>query len=69
MQNQDRLTNLLSTHWQMHQPKMYQQFLQENRLQEELEIAAENFTDMLSDLLVNQKMSYNQAWEMRQQRC
>ena len=52
MSDQDSLINLLSNHWQKHQPKMYQRFLQENRLQQELEAAAEPFAEMLYELIV-----------------
>ncbi|HLG63103.1 MAG TPA: hypothetical protein VKY19_14280 [Ktedonosporobacter sp.] len=64
MQNQDILTNLLLTHWQKHQPKMYQQFQKENCLQEELEKTAETMSDRLHNLTVIQKLPYNQAQEI-----
>ena len=64
MHNQDKLTSLLLKHWQKHQPKMYQQFQQENRLQEELERTAETMSDRLYELIVIQKLPDNQAWEI-----
>lgn len=64
MHTQDRLTSLLSNHWQSYLPKMYRQFQQENRLQEELETAAEAMSDRLYELRVIQKLSDNQAWEI-----
>ena len=64
MLNRDVLINLLLKHWQTHQPKMYQQFQQENRLQEELEAAAERYAESLFDLTVVKKVPYPAAEEM-----
>lgn len=64
MPNRDVLINLLLNHWQQHLPKMYQQFLREDRLQKELERAAEATSDRLHELIVIQKLSDNRAWEI-----
>lgn len=64
MHNQDRLINFLSNRWQKHQPKMYRQFIEEHRLPEELEKAAESYAERLHELVVVKKIPYLMAEEM-----
>ena len=64
MENQDRLSNLILTHWRNYQPKMLAQFERDGRLEKELNATAEAMAEMLYDLTVVQKLSYHQAWEI-----
>src|SRR5579875_2808345 len=64
MYTHDKLTSLLLNQWQKHQPRMYRQFQQENRLQEELEKTAEIMSNRLRELIVIQKLPDNQAQEI-----
>jgi len=64
LQSNDRLTSLIFTHWRNYRPKMLAQFRAENRLNMELEAAAQGFADLLYELTVVQKMSYQAAWEI-----
>jgi len=64
MNYQDRLSNLILTHWQNYHPKMVAQFQKENRLEAELEATAQRFNDLLYNLTVEQKLDYKTAWEV-----
>jgi len=64
MNSHDKISSLILTHWQKYQPTMLAQFQQENRLEAELEATAEQFAEMLYDLMVMKKMPYQSAWEM-----
>jgi hypothetical protein len=64
MPDHDRLSSLILNHWSRYHPSMLAQLKQQNRLQEELEKTAEQFTDLLYELVSVRKMEYHQAWEM-----
>jgi hypothetical protein len=64
MPDHDRLCSLILEHWSRYHPSMLAQLKQQNRLQEELEEAAEQFADLLFELVSVRKMEYHQAWEL-----
>src|SRR2546428_4178779 len=64
MNNRDKLSNLILTHWQQYHPRMLAQLQQENRLEEELQATAESFDDLMYSLVVEKKMDYQRAWEI-----
>jgi hypothetical protein len=59
----DRLSKLILVHWQLYHPKMLLRLQQENRLKQALEETAEQFSDLLYDL-ISRGMEYHQAWEL-----
>lgn len=63
MPDHDRLSSLILNHWSRYHPSMLAQLKQQNRLHQELEKTAEQFTDLLYQLVSVQKMEYHQAWE------
>ena len=60
----DILRSLILTHWHNYHPKMVAQFKRENRLETELETTAEQFSDLIYSLVIEQKMDYSAAWEI-----
>ena len=64
MEERDRLSSLILTHWSRYHPKMLRELRQQNRLQQMLEETAERFTDILYDLTAVRKMDHHQAWEI-----
>jgi hypothetical protein len=64
MPEHDRLSSLVLAHWQRYHPKMLRQLQQENRLEQELEKTAQEFSDLLFNLISVKKMEYHQAWEI-----
>jgi len=64
MPDRDRLSSLILDHWSRYHPSMLAQLKHENRLQEELEKTANQFADLLYELVSVQKMEYHQAWEL-----
>ena len=64
MQNHDRLSNLILEHWSRYHPSMLAQLKRENQLERVLEETAEQFTDLLYQLVSVKKMEYHQAWEL-----
>ena len=64
MAEHDRLSSLLLDHWSRYHPSMLAQLKQQNRLQEELKKTAEQFADLIYELVSVQKMEYHQAWEL-----
>jgi hypothetical protein len=64
MADRDRLSNLILEHWSRYQPSMLAQLRQENRLEQVLEETAQQFSDLLYDLVSVRKMEYHQAWEI-----
>ena len=60
----DLLSSLILTHWRNYQPTMLAQFKKENRLEAELEATANQFSDLIHQLVVIEKMSYPAAWEI-----
>ena len=61
---QDRLSNLILSHWKRHQPTMLLQFCLTNRLEKELTETAGQFSNLLHQLVSVEKMAYHQAWEI-----
>jgi hypothetical protein len=64
MPDHDRLSNLILTHWSRYHPSMLAQLRQENRLDQVLEETAQQFADLMYDLVLVKKMESHQAWEM-----
>ena len=64
MPDHDRLSNLILTHWSRYHPSMLAELRQQNRLEEQLEATAEQFTDLLYELVSVKKLEYHQAWEL-----
>jgi hypothetical protein len=64
MANRDRLSSLILEHWTRYHPSMLFQLQLEGRLQEELEKTADQFTDLLYELVAVKGMEYHQAWEL-----
>jgi hypothetical protein len=64
MPEHDRLSNLILAHWSRYQPSMLAKLRGQNRLEEELENTAEQFTDLLYELVSVKKMEHHQAWEL-----
>jgi len=64
MNNRDKLSNLILTHWQRYHPTMLAQFQRENRLEAELEATAQQFADLMYELVAVRKMQYHAAWEI-----
>jgi hypothetical protein len=64
MAEHDRLSSLILEHWSLYHPSMLVQLKQENRLKEVLEETAEQFADLLFNLISVEKMEYHQAWEL-----
>jgi hypothetical protein len=60
----DRLSSLILDHWERYHPSMLVQLKRENRLEKVLEETAEQFTDLLYQLVSVEKMEYHQAWEI-----
>ena len=64
MPDHDRLSNLVLTHWSLYHPSRLARLKQENRLEAELEQTAQQFADLMYELVSVRKMEYNQAWEL-----
>ena len=64
MRNHDRLSNLLLEHWSRYHPSMLARLKREGRLERELEKTAQQFADLLYELISEKKMAYAQAWEL-----
>ena len=67
MPQQNELTPLglkILDHWKLHRPKMVQELIRENRLQEAVFAAQELTTDLLHELAITKKMDYQMAWEI-----
>ena len=52
------------THWQTYHPTMYQELVQTDTLDERLDAAALQFTDLLYTLVIVHQMEYAAAWEI-----
>jgi hypothetical protein len=64
MAEHDRLSSLILDHWSRYHPSMLARLKRENQLEKVLEETAEQFTDLLYQLVSVQKMEHNQAWEI-----
>jgi hypothetical protein len=64
MPDHDRLSSLILGHWTRYHPSMLVQLQLEGRLQQELEETAEQFSDLMYELISVNKMEYHQAWEI-----
>jgi hypothetical protein len=64
MEDHDALSSLILEHWSRYQPKMLAELRSQNRLQQTLEETAEQFTDLLYELVSVKKMEYVQAWDI-----
>ena len=64
MSGHDRLSSLILEHWSRYHPSMLAQLSRENRLERTLEETAQNFADLLYDLVSVKKIEYHQAWEL-----
>lgn len=64
MPDRDRLSNLVLTHWSRYHPSMLARLKREGRLERELEKTAQQFADLLYELIAVKKMAYDQAWEL-----
>jgi hypothetical protein len=64
MPEHDRLSSLILEHWSRYHPRMLAQLRQEKRLEQVLEETAQQFSDLLYDLVSVKKMEYHQAWEL-----
>ncbi len=56
MAEHDRLSSLLLEHWSRYHPSMLARLKQQKRLQEELEKTAEQFADLIYELVSVQKI-------------
>jgi len=64
MRNHDRLSSLILGHWSRYHPSMLARLKREGHLERELEKTAQQFADLLYELISVKKMAYHQAWEM-----
>lgn len=64
MPDHDRLSSLILAHWQTYRPSMLAQLQQQNRLETALEETAEQFTDLMYELVSVNKLPHHQAWEI-----
>jgi hypothetical protein len=64
MPDHDRLSSLILEHWSLYHPSMLAQLKRENQMEKVLEETADQFTDLLYQLVSVQKIEYHQAWEM-----
>lgn len=53
----------IKAHWKRHRPKMYAELEKAGKLEESVYQAQERTSDLM-DSLLDQKLSYDQAWEM-----
>jgi hypothetical protein len=60
----DRLSKMILVHWNLYHPKMVLRLQRENKLEQALEETAEQFNDLLYDLISIRRMEYHQAWEL-----
>jgi hypothetical protein len=60
----DRLSKMILVHWQLYHPKMVLRLQRENKLEQALEETADQFNDLLYELIAVRKMEYHQAWEL-----
>jgi hypothetical protein len=56
--------NLILTHWRTYHPKMVAEMERENRLDEAVSSTAEQFTELMYTLVVEQGMDYSAAKEI-----
>jgi len=59
-----QLRNLLLTHWQTYHPTMYQELVQTNTLEAHLNAIAEQWCDLMYDLVTVKGMDYAAAREI-----
>lgn len=64
MDEMNRLGDLILKHWKTHRPEVVQELERTNQLQAVLRQAAEQTGDLLFNLIVEQKMEYQTAWEL-----
>jgi len=64
MEDHDRLSSLILEHWSRYQPRMLAELRRQNRLQQTLEETAQQFADLLYELVSVKKMEYIQAWDI-----
>jgi hypothetical protein len=67
MPDHDRLSSLILAHWSLYHPLMLAEFQRQNRLQWELEQTAEQFADMMYEMVSVRKLEYHRAWELAMQ--
>jgi len=51
-------------HWRQHQPRLVEQLQKSNQLERSLRETEERTADFLYELLMEQKMDYETAWEI-----
>jgi hypothetical protein len=58
------LRNLLLTHWKTYHPTMYRELVQESKLEAHLNAIAEQWCDLMYDLVTVKRMDYAAAREI-----
>ncbi len=61
MRDHDRLSNLVLNHWCLYSPSMLEELRQQNRLDESLEETAQQFADLMYELVSVKKLEYRQV--------
>jgi hypothetical protein len=64
MPDHDRLSSLILEHWSRYHHSMLEEMRRQDRLQQELETTAEQFADLMYELVSVRKLEYLQAWEL-----
>jgi len=64
MADREALSNLILEHWSRYQPSMLAKLRWEGCLERELEKTAQEFADLLYELISVKKMEHHQAWEL-----
>jgi len=62
--SKSRLRGILLTHWENYHPKLLAELQRDNTLETVLDQLAQQWSDLLYDLVVVQGMDYMGAWEI-----
>jgi hypothetical protein len=64
MDDKNKLGHTILAHWQTHHPKMVAELTRTRRLEQVLHEAQEQTGDLLHQLICEQRMQYQAAWEV-----
>ncbi len=64
MISQDKLSKMISAHWQKYQPTIYAELQQDGMLEAMIAQETERYSEMLYSLTVEKKMDYSKAGEI-----
>lgn len=63
-EEKNRLREMILSHWLIHRPRMVEELQAHNQLDQAISQAEERTADLLYELLLVQKMQYQEAWEL-----